>query len=112
MFQFISTGQVAARLETEALTLVDIRDAASRAAGHIPGSVHLTQTSLEDFLRTADRERPVVVYCYHGNSSQQAAAYLQRQGFAQVYSMNGGFTEWRERYPERTSVAEDGAAAA
>jgi thiosulfate sulfurtransferase len=40
-------------------------------------------------------EQPVLVICYHGISSQGAAQYLVNQGFEQVYSVVGGFDEWK-----------------
>ena len=42
--------------------------------------------------------------CYHGNSSQSAAAYLVGQGFSEVYSVDGGFELWRATYPEETAT--------
>jgi thiosulfate sulfurtransferase len=45
----------------------------------------------------------VVVVCYHGNSSQSAAAYLASQGFSDVYSLDGGFELWQTTYPEETA---------
>ena len=83
--------------------LVDIRDEMSFRLGHITGATHLDNSSVEDFIDSADRNRPVVVYCYHGNSSQPAAAYLTEQGFSEVYSMDGGFELWRGQYPETCS---------
>jgi thiosulfate sulfurtransferase len=44
------------------------------------------------------------VVCYHGNSSQSAAAYLVSQGFSEVYSLDGGFELWRTTYP--TEIAQ------
>ncbi|MCE8020226.1 thiosulfate sulfurtransferase GlpE [Halomonas sp. MCCC 1A11036] len=83
------------------LTMVDIRDSASFAAGHIPGSSHLDNDSVAALFEATPRERPLVVVCYHGHSSQQAAAWLVGQGFNEVYSLDGGFTEWEHRLPGR-----------
>ncbi|MGM0913140.1 MAG: thiosulfate sulfurtransferase GlpE [Pseudomonadota bacterium] len=80
--------------------LVDIRDALSFAQGHIPGSRRLDNDTVGDFVETTPVERPVVVVCYHGHSSQQAAAWLAGQGFAAVYSLDGGFTDWQLRHPD------------
>jgi thiosulfate sulfurtransferase len=46
---------------------------------------------------------PLIVSCYHGNSSQSAAAYLCSQGFTEVYSLDGGFEVWRTTYPGEIS---------
>ena len=84
-----------------ALTLVDIRDPLSFTEGHIPGSRHLDNDGVPALLETVPRERPMVVICYHGHSSQQAAGWLAGQGFATVYSLDGGFAGWQLRYPDR-----------
>jgi len=78
----------------ERAIFIDIRDALTREQGHIPASIHLTDASVETFLKSADRSRAVIVYCYHGNSSQMAAQYLIEQGFTEVYSLDGGYEAW------------------
>lgn len=74
---------------------VDIRDPDSFRQGRIPGAVHLTDETLQTFLETADKDRLHVVYCYHGNASRGAAAYLASRGFRDIRSLAGGFEEWR-----------------
>jgi len=107
MFEFISTDDARARMEEGEVTLVDIRAPEDRDAGHIPGSTHLTGASLQSFIARADKETPLIVYCYHGNLSQSAGRYLAQQGFREVYSMNGGFQEWSSKFPDLSSSAAD-----
>ena len=97
-FQRISPEQAQAMREKGAV-VVDIRDPHSFANGHIAGSRHLDNHSLHDFITHADLDAPLIVTCYHGNSSQSAAAYLVGQGFSEVYSLDGGFELWRTTYP-------------
>ncbi|MGJ8525637.1 Thiosulfate sulfurtransferase GlpE [Halomonadaceae bacterium LMG 33818] len=89
--------------EKASLALVDIRDPMSYDSGHITGSTRLDNGNLPAFIAEGDKTTPVVVVCYHGNSSQGAAAYLAEQGFETVYSLDGGFTEWQNRYPDSVS---------
>ncbi|MGQ7176509.1 rhodanese-like domain-containing protein, partial [Escherichia coli] len=42
---------------------------------------------------------PVMVMCYHGNSSKGAAQYLLQQGYDVVYSIDGGFEAWQRQFP-------------
>ena len=63
------------------------------------GAQHLDNVNIADFIRAADLDAPLIVACYHGNSSQSAAAYLISQGFSDVYSLDGGFELWRTTYP-------------
>ncbi|WP_260962164.1 thiosulfate sulfurtransferase GlpE [Pseudomonas citri] len=95
--------QQAQTLREQGAVIVDIRDPATFAALHISGSRHLDNHSVADFIRAADLDAPTVVVCYHGNSSQSAAAYLISQGFTDVYSLDGGFELWRTTYPAETA---------
>ena len=98
--------QDAQALREKGAVVVDIRDPQSFAMGHITGSTHLDNHSLHDFIAKADLDAPLIVSCYHGNSSQSAAAFLVNQGFSDVYSLDGGFELWRSTYPEHVSTGE------
>ena len=86
-------------LRDQGAVVVDIRDPQAYAAGHIKDATHLDNHSLHNFIAKADLDAPLIVACYHGNSSQSAAAYLAGQGFSEVYSLDGGFELWRATYP-------------
>ena len=47
----------------------------------------------DDYTQTP-KDRPLVVYCYHGHSSQMAARFLVDQGFTEVYNLEGGYEAW------------------
>ncbi len=98
--------QQAQALRTQGAVVVDIRDPQSYALSHIAGAYHLDNHSLADFMAQADFEQPLIVACYHGNSSQGAAAYLAEQGFAEVYSLDGGFELWRATFPDEVAQGE------
>jgi len=86
------------KLDQKDCLFVDIRDPASFRAAHIPGAIHVHDGNVQDFMRTSSKESPLVVYCYHGNNSLGATAYLLQNGFKTVASMSGGFEAWRQRY--------------
>lgn len=98
-FKHLSVAELQIAMEDTPYVVVDIRDANSFANGHIKSAIHLTNESLPDFLREADFDAPVVVCCYHGISSQQAAEFLISQDFSDVYSLDGGFTQWQTQFP-------------
>ena len=79
--------------------MVDIRDPESFASGHPIGAIHLDNHSIAEFVAQADLDVPTIVICYHGHSSQSAAAYLHSLDFSDLYSMDGGFEEWRHALP-------------
>lgn len=94
-FKHLSVAQLRALLRDDApVAMVDIRDEGSFASGNIPGSVSLIEFGIDSFVRQASKSEPLVVVCYHGNSSQNAAQYMVEQGFTEVYSLDGGYTAW------------------
>lgn len=101
-FQHISVANTKERLAKGEIKVVDIRDEQSFELGHIPSSFHLNNGNITQFISENEFESPVVVCCYHGISSQQAAQYLIHQGFEDVYSMDGGFEAWRANYEFET----------
>lgn len=103
-FQHISPEQTKDKLEKGEIKVVDIRDDQSFELGHIPKSFHLSNGSVTQFVNENEFDTPVVVCCYHGISSQQAAQYLIHQGFEEVYSMDGGFEAWRANYEFDTGI--------
>jgi thiosulfate sulfurtransferase len=86
------------KLDDKSSLFVDIRDPDSYRSAHIPGAIHLHDGNVQDFLQNTAKENPVVVYCYHGNSSMGATAFLIENGFTNVSSMSGGFEAWRPVY--------------
>ncbi|CNE24911.1 thiosulfate sulfurtransferase GlpE [Yersinia nurmii] len=99
-FEAIDVEQAYSRWKEGQAVLVDIRDPQSYESGHAPGAFHLTNGSLQTFMQQTDFDQPVMVMCYHGNSSRGAAQYLLEQGFDAVYSINGGFEAWARSYPQ------------
>jgi thiosulfate sulfurtransferase len=86
------------KLDGKESVFVDIRDPASYCQAHIPGAIHLHDGNIQEFVQNTDKEKDIVVYCYHGNSSLGATAFLIENGFKKVASMSGGFEGWRQVY--------------
>ena len=99
MFEHISVQQLVELKSKQTVNIVDIRDGQSFAAGHIVGATLLTNENVPQFIASTDKETPLVVCCYHGNSSQGAAQYLSEQEFKHVYSLDGGFDVWKVSQP-------------
>ena len=76
------------------LTIADIRDSKSYNLGNINNSINLNNDNIKQFLRETRKETPLLIYCYHGVNSQEAANYFIREGFREVYSLDGGFSEF------------------
>ena len=86
----------------EKFTLVDVREESEYAADHLPGAIHLGKGVIERDVETKvpDLNTPLVLYCGGGFRSALAADNLQKMGYANVISMDGGVREWRNKgYP-------------
>ena len=95
----ISVADAHELIHSQRVSIVDIRDEDSFRVGRITAAQHLDNAGVHDFIQHADQDLPVLVCCYHGHSSQPAAAWLAEQGFEKAYSLDGGFTEWQLAYP-------------
>ena len=102
MFQHINPAQLKEKIDENNVSIVDIRDQNSYFGGHITNAELLDNNTVPKFLSQAlqEKEKPVVVCCYHGNSSQGAAQYLAEQGLENVYSLDGGFEVWKIAFPD------------
>ena len=94
MFKELDPHKAQEMVEEGSVHVIDIRDPGSYSAGHIPSAVSLNDTNVKEYIESADKENPLIVYCYHGISSRGAAEYLSQNGFKEVYSMTGGFDAW------------------
>ena len=102
-YQRVSVNDAKQLLEEKSATLIDIRDEQSFQASHITDSQHIDNHSVADFMEAADKNLPLIVCCYHGNSSQSAAQFFAEQSFVEVYSLDGGFEAWQSTFPEHCS---------
>jgi rhodanese-related sulfurtransferase len=82
---------------------VDTREDSEWEAGHARGSIHLGKGIIERDIEKAipDRHAEVILYCGGGFRSALAADNLQKMGYLNVISMDGGIRRWRELgFPE------------
>jgi rhodanese-related sulfurtransferase len=86
----------------EKFLLVDVREESEFAKDHLPGAVHLGKGVIERDVekQVPDLNTPMILYCGGGFRSALAADNLQKMGYTNVISMDGGIREWREKgYP-------------
>ena len=82
----------------EKIFVVDVREESEWARGHLPGAIHLGKGVIERDIeqRIPDRSAPLVLYCGGGFRSALAADNLQKMGYTNVLSMDGGWRGWTE----------------
>ena len=82
----------------EKMILVDVREESEWARGHIPNALHLGKGIIERDIEKAIPEKAavIVLYCGGGFRSALAADNLQKMGYSNVISMDGGWREWTQ----------------
>ena len=82
----------------ERLLLVDTREESEWAAGHAAGALHLSKGIIERDIeaKVPDKKTQMVLYCGGGFRSALAADALQKMGYANVISLDGGWRAWQQ----------------
>jgi thiosulfate sulfurtransferase len=74
--------------------ILDCRDLKDYRAGHLENAMHLHEQLRDSLIKKGEKERHVLIYCYHGHASEHVAEMFADFGFQQVYSLNEGYTGW------------------
>lgn len=105
-FRRIGVAEARAMMARPDLLLLDMREAAAHTSANIRSSRHVTEANIHEFISRTPKTRPVLIYCHHGHASQVYAQTFVDFGFAEVYSLDGGFEAWRETMAANTPKAE------
>ena len=94
----ISATQSVQLINREHALVLDVRDAAEYAAGHITDAMHIPLSQLEASVEklVQYKEKPMIVQCQSGTRSAKACAILSKHGFTQLYQMEGGLLSWEQ----------------
>ncbi|GLV47234.1 sulfurtransferase [Thermus sp. LT1-2-5] len=88
-YQNVSPEELYRALSAGAM-VVDVRTPAEFAQGHVPGAVNLPVEEVARWADTLPKDKPVYLYCRSGNRSRQAAEYLKKKGYTNLYNVEGG----------------------
>lgn len=94
-FRRIDAAAATQLLHRDNVLVFDSRDHASFDRAHIAGARHLSSANLDAALLGTPKTSPVLLVCYHGNASQIYGQMFADFGFAEVYSLDGGFAAWQ-----------------
>ena len=101
-----SVDDVKARIDrSDRFLLIDVREESEYAKDHLPNAIHLGKGIIERDIEESVPElsTPLVLYCGGGYRSALAADNLQKMGYTNVLSMDGGIRGWREKHFPLTS---------
>ena len=98
-----TVDEIKSRLDRgDKFVLVDVREESEWQKDHLPGAIHMSKGVIERDVehKVPDLNTEIVLYCGGGFRSALAADNLQKMGYTNVISMDGGVRGWREKnYP-------------
>ena len=83
--------------EWKKMMVIDARDAAQFAKGHIPGAVNMDWRQVLAKRNTIPKDKPVLIYCNTGSLSAQAGFTLRVAGWDNLRILQGGMEEWKAK---------------
>ncbi len=98
-----TVDEIKSRLDRgDKFVLVDVREESEWQKDHLPGAIHMSKGVIERDIehKVPDLDAEMVLYCGGGFRSALAADNLQKMGYKNVISMDGGVRGWRDKgYP-------------
>ena len=95
---WVSTLDATRLINQKDAPMLDVREPAEFAAGHILGAKNVPLAQVE--ARAAEfakwKAKPVIVYCDSGSRATSAMPLLKQHGFAEVYNLSGGYSAWQQ----------------
>lgn len=94
----INASAAVSLMNQDNVVVLDVREADEYAKGHIEGAIYIPYGKLKDRLAEFDSHRAstVIVTCQSGVRSGTVCGMLQARGFASVFNLAGGMTQWEE----------------
>ncbi|QTS83899.1 thiosulfate sulfurtransferase GlpE [Coxiella endosymbiont of Amblyomma nuttalli] len=102
MYKQISHIEAERLITQRDIVIFDMRDEDSYEEAHIVDAIHLSMAVLQKYFNNVNKEKTILVYCYHGVSSRSVAQYFVEQGFKEAYSLIGGFETWKAYHQTST----------
>lgn len=99
----IDVDQLSRGVEKSALTILDVRQPAEWASGHVPGALFITGAELPERIEDVPADKPVAVVCGSGFRSSTLASLLKHSGRERIFSVIGGMSAWQASGHETTT---------
>jgi len=97
-FKSISVADAEHLLANQQPLVLDCRDVKDYQTGHIDNAMHVHEQLRDSLLIKGDKQKPLLIYCYYGHASEHLAEMFGDFGFQQVYSLVGGYADWKQHH--------------
>ncbi|MEQ1530578.1 MAG: thiosulfate sulfurtransferase GlpE [Methylococcales bacterium] len=103
-FKTISAAEAQQLISTGKAMILDCRDLKDYRAGHIDNAMHVHEQLRDSLIKKADKDQDLLIYCYYGHASEHLAEMFGDFGFKKVYSLAGGYADWKEQHKSEVSL--------
>ena len=93
-YETLFVHQLQSELKRQQFAILDMRDQNSYEREHIEGAERVDDDVIKKVLRERKKDEPILIYCYHGNSSRDLASFFTGLGFSRVFNLEGGWQAW------------------
>jgi thiosulfate sulfurtransferase len=98
LFKTVSAAKAVQLIAEDQPIILDCRDLKDYRASHIENAMHVHEQLRDSLIKKADKAKPLLIYCYYGHASEHLAEMFADFGFSQVYSLAGGYADWKEHH--------------
>lgn len=108
-FKTISPAEAEQLIDQSNPTILDCRKVNDYREGHIENAMLVHEQLRDSMLKKGDKHKALLIYCYHGHTSEHLAEMFCDFGFKQVYNLVGGYASWQQYFktdinPNRSSL--------
>lgn len=97
-FKTISVPDSERLIDEQQPVILDCRELKDYRAGHIENAMHVHEQLRDLLLKKGDKQKALLIYCYYGHASEHLAEMFGDFGFQQVYSLAGGYADWKQHH--------------
>lgn len=92
----LALAQAIDKINREHGIFIDVRPAEQFKAGAIPQARNIPLDTLDSHIGSLPKDKPIILVDAHGRDTNRVVSKLNKQGFAQVSSLEGGLQSWTE----------------
>lgn len=97
-YQTLSVADAKKLIEESKPMILDCRTIKDYRIGHLEDALHVHEDLKESLVKRGDKQRSLLIYCYYGHASEHLAEFFGDFGFKQVYSLDGGYSGWKQHH--------------
>ena len=85
--------------------ILDCRELKDYRVGHLEDALHVHEGLKHSLVKRGNKQRSLLIYCYYGHASEHLAGFFSDFGFKDVYSLQGGYSGWKDHHQEAMNEA-------